>query len=205
VRVGVLVDGQAEFYSFPRIIPRLPTQAIILSPLYLDLQPWAPPAQVMRVVSTRLAQLRRRNVDRVVVLLDHEQRTDCPGQRANAIKISLDQHLLGSPQLEFAVVVKNRMFENWLIADPDAFLQIPARFQLSANDIALVRPDRADRADAARILGRAALGKSYSKVQDAGRILEHADPRRMGTNSRSFRRFLRLVGDARYANQSARP
>jgi hypothetical protein len=55
------------------------------------------------------------------------------------------------------------------------------------------------------LLKRAAQGDAYEKVQDAKRILERADVLRLATNSRSFRRFLRVIEHPTYREQSAAP
>ncbi|MGO9903074.1 MAG: hypothetical protein ACLP0J_26085 [Solirubrobacteraceae bacterium] len=52
------------------------------------------------------------------------------------------------------VVVKVRMFENWLVADYDALAAQRGRFKSSVADRNRVQPNRADAADAAAILNR---------------------------------------------------
>jgi hypothetical protein len=86
-----------------------------------------------------------------------------------------------------------------------AFRTLPRRFRISKSFESQVAPDRADRADAVRLLKTAAIGKPYHKVEDAKRILKAAEPLRIGANSRSFRRFLRLSGSRTYASQSRIP
>ena len=104
-----------------------------------------------------------------------------------------------------AVAVKNRMYENWLVSDPQALRSMSARFRLTTGQVRSVSNDRADSVDGLRLLKRIAQGKAYGKVADAVEIMGRADALRMASNSRSFRRFLRVIGHPSYASQSARP
>jgi hypothetical protein len=106
--------------------------------------------------------------------------------------------------MHIAVVVKDTAFENWLISDPDAVSQLAGRFALTEAQREHIA-ERCDRMDASAVLKRAALRDSYDKVPDAMRLMARADPRRMAGNSRSFRRFLRVVGDPHYVDQSRNP
>jgi len=103
------------------------------------------------------------------------------------------------------VVMKNRMFENWLVSDLVAFSNQGARFRVTGGMRSAVEPNRADGADALAWLKRACIGASYAKVEDAKRILGRADPVRMAQNSRSFRRLMRVVRHPVYLTQSRRP
>ena len=65
---------------------------------------------------------------------------------------------------------------------------------------------RADNIDALRLLKRAiesgVEGRSYNKTVDAIRIMARVDPLEVARNSRSFRRFLRVLGCPAYRDQS---
>ena len=63
---------------------------------------------------------------------------------------------------------------------------------------------KADSVDALALLKQATRGDAYDKVQDAKRILEEVDVAQLAANSRSFRRFLRVIGHPEYRSQSAR-
>jgi hypothetical protein len=103
------------------------------------------------------------------------------------------------------VVIKNRMFENWLVADVEAVKIQRARFRLSTAAERSIVPNKADNVAALEVLKTAAVRTSYSKVPDSQRILERADIQRIAANSRSFRRLLRVVGHPGYAGQSRLP
>jgi hypothetical protein len=105
----------------------------------------------------------------------------------------------------FYVVVKETKYENWLISDIAAIRRMPRRFQLSAQQIRSIQPNKADNVDAVRILKRAAIGSAYDKVRDAMRIMSYANPMNVAKNSRSFRRLLRLIDCPSYVSQSKIP
>jgi hypothetical protein len=100
-------------------------------------------------------------------------------------------------------VVKNRTFENWVIADVEAVRGVRGRFTVSGGMRSAVEGGTADNVDALSLLKRAAQGDAYEKVHDAQPILEGADVRRIASNSRSFRRFLRVIDYPDYRTQSA--
>jgi hypothetical protein len=128
-------------------------------------------------------------------------RDDCCGQIAAELRRLLGQRCRD----DVTVVVKNRTFENWLIADLDAFDELRARFRLSNATRNAVAPDKADHAAALSLLKASVRSGSYDKVADSRRILGRAEARRIARNSRSFRRLLRVVDHPTYADQSARP
>lgn len=203
MRIGFLVDGQAEFRSLPRVFSRITTPHTLLAPLYADIQPFAPAGQVIGAVRSKIPLLLSRRVDRAVVLIDRETRADCPSDLARLIEQGLAP-LCARNGMGVVVVVKDTAFENWLISDPNAINQLAARFALTAAQREHIET-RCDRIDASAILKRAAQGDSYDKVPDAVRLMARADPQRMAENSRSFRRLLRVIGDPQYVDQSRRP
>jgi hypothetical protein len=133
-----------------------------------------------------------------------------PARTRNAAGRKVRSYLLAA-QLEgqvfcpIAVVMKNRMLENWLVADFDTVSGLQGRFKFTAGDRASVIPNRADNVDALRMLKRAAGKRAYDKVADSQRILGSANPLRMADNSRSFRKFLRSIRHPTYQGQSQNP
>ncbi|MGA2540756.1 MAG: DUF4276 family protein [Verrucomicrobiota bacterium] len=205
MRIGLIVDGQAEFRCIPKIIRRLSTPCAILDPLYADMQPLAPVAQIVRSVKGRVHILANRGVDRAVFLIDFETRATCPGSWARLLEDALRIAYEGLSISEYKVVMKTRKFENWVLGDPSAIASMSGRFNVSASDLERITPDKADHVDAAALLSKMALNKSYDKIDDAERILTKADPLNIAANSRSFRRFLRILEIKKYGNQSRRP
>ena len=156
---------------------------------------------IARAIVDGIEYLKANGVDRVVVLFDREHRRECAGELAERVRRQI-QPLTDIPT---SVVIKDRTFENWLVADIEALRTMPARFDVSAAVIRSVAPNKADQIDAYAILQSCARRRAYRKVQDARRILSHADISRMAANSRSFRRFLRCVGHPAYITQSNKP
>jgi hypothetical protein len=200
MRIGIVVDGLSEFRSLGHLYEDL--QALtgnqFLTPLHADIQPQAPVGTIAKQCSASIKQLFGRNADRVIVLFDREARSECPGALAREVeeKVGLD---------EVRVVVKDRAFENWVIADIAALRRQPKRFTISQATSKAVQPDKADRVDALTLLKRAAVKDAYDKVEDSKRVFAVADVSNIGANSRSFRRFLRCVGCSSYQHQSSRP
>jgi Domain of unknown function (DUF4276) len=114
------------------------------------------------------------------------------------------QALQSGTPVDVLVVLKDMAFENWLIADIDAISTMSARYSLSKAAIDAVAPDKADRVNGYRWLMKATDG-TYDKKRDAKRILAAAQPSRIAANSRSFRRFLRVLGHPAYKAQSKAP
>jgi len=200
--VGIVVDGQSEYEALPMLYRQLheASGVTILKPAMAKIQPYAPPAAIARVCLPATRVLLAKGVDDVVVLLDRENRDECCGAFASAIANSL----IAATGADVSVVLKNRMFENWLLSDTSAVKAVSGRFAVSRTTERSVSPDKADHVDATALLKRCAV-KNYEKVSDACAILANADLASMAQNSRSFRRFLRCAGHPGYSVQSRLP
>jgi hypothetical protein len=204
MKIGFVVDGVTEFASLPCIYTRLSnaTGNQFLRPLKVDIQPKAPVGVIVRQSIRGVRQYAARDADRIILLLDREDRDECPGELAREIEAGLK----GLGYTNASVVLKDRTFENWLIADIGAVRRCRGRFVVSNAMIGAVEPDKADRADALRLLKRAVKhGDSYDKVKDGKALLDGALLENIALNSRSFRRLLRTIGAAAYVDQSLRP
>ena len=166
------------------------------------MQPHATPGQIALAAIKKLAALRADGAQTFVVLIDCEDPGRCACEFAKSIQRALAT--LEWPGVH--VVVKTLKFENWLIADVDALKRMPARFRVTRRFENRVSPNKADNVvDAATELGRLCQGDAYHKRNDPLEIAKHQEPRRIAANSRSFRRFLRVVGCRKYAKQSGSP
>lgn len=201
MRIGFVVDGEAEFASLKLVLPQIQaaTGHTLLSPLLAKMPPLAPVGTIARTCAPRLRVLEGKGVNRTVVLMDRETRRECPGTLASL----LAQQLSRFTSVDTCVVIKDAMFENWLVADHTALGRQSGRFRIGNPFRRAVEPDRADRADALALMKEAVRG-DYDKVADARRILNEADVLRIGRNSRSFRRLLRVLEHPVYAEQSVR-
>ncbi|HKI86232.1 MAG TPA: DUF4276 family protein [Thermoanaerobaculia bacterium] len=193
MKVGVVVEGQSEFTALPELHPQLcsVTNAASLRTLHACYDPYSSPGRIVRSCRSAVRQLAGRKFDLAIVLIDREEQTKSSPRLAAEIEGAFEVANLGIP---IQVVIKDRSFENWLIADLAALRQMRKRFHVTAGMTRSVEPDRADRADAFSLLKRAAKGDAYGKVDDAKRILEKAQVTRMAAHSRSFRCFLARLG-----------
>jgi hypothetical protein len=205
MRIGIIADGQAESRSLPKLVERIESQNKVVKTLYADIQPLAPISQIVAAIKSKLSILKSKSVDMALILIDRENRNVCPGDWAQEIEQALEKTCGQAGITSFAVVVKDSCYENWLVSDIQVFDKMPKRFSISSSNIKRIEPNKADRADAQSILEKSAKGEDYDKAQDSVRIMNLADPIRIASNSRSFRRFLRLIGHASYKDQSCQP
>lgn len=119
MKIGILVDGQAEFHSFPLVIPKIRTDNTVINPLYCDMQPFSTPEQIAHVAASRAAILLGRGGSLIVIVLDKEARPDCTPDVAARIQRAFASRLAAEDRsIAASVVVKDSTFENWLVADP---------------------------------------------------------------------------------------
>ena len=203
MRLGLIVDGESEFKALPRLYESFVAETgnVILRPVLAKVSPKAPFPVIARGCTPAVRQLEGRPVTHVLVVLDREDRRECAPEIAGELRVAIGS----TAQVPIDIVVKNRQFENWLVASCDALASQAARFEISDADRARVNPDRADSVDGLALLKRCCKKSSYNKVLDSDRILARANPLRIAANSRSFRRLLRSLEHPRYCSQSRRP
>jgi Domain of unknown function (DUF4276) len=203
MKIGLIVDGRSEYESMPLLVQKLsaPPEIEFVRPVLADLQPGADVALNGRLIVEKSRDLARsRAINLAVVLMDREQDDRCPGEIAS----SLEDWISARSPITTRIVIKDRAFENWLIADVQAFEVIPGRFAFTNSSVRRVKASGADGIDAHRLIEQAVRG-DYRKVSDSQIILRHARPEHMAATSRSFRRFLRVVEHPHYLEQSKRP
>ncbi len=207
MRVGVVVDGEAEYRTIATLVAKLPGAPVII-PLLADIQPYSSPKSIAAAVRRKVNSLR--NCAKIVVLIDLEQNDYCPGVWAREIEEEIERQC--DVSCPVYVVVKVRMYENWLLGDPNGINQRSSIFRFSAKDIRAIEPDKADHIlDPVRMLTDAKRktgtkkGQEYKKVEDAYHLVQRVDPLVVAENSRSFRKFLGVLGVEPYRNQTKRP
>lgn len=201
-RIGLIVEGIGEVPAFKTLIPKLSTPCQILhQPVRADLQPKAAAKQVAASAKAAIQYLCKRNVDLIVVLIDREDRPSA-SKFATELKQAFSSRYAG---IAFEVVVKDSCIENWLLADPEALRAQPRRFKLTDAVINRVVPNKADSVDAQNLLNSIAVKFEYDKGADPTRIASLQKPHSIAANSRSFRRFLRVLEDPKYVGQSKQP
>ena len=200
MRIAIVTEGVSEYKSLPELYEQLRarTKHTLLNPLKVNVSPDAPVAVVARECKSRVL-IASQNADLVVILLDREQQPDCPGVIAGSIAGALGQVCAVSASVK--VVLKDRAYENWLVADLDALRAQPKRFQVTSGIERAVQPNKADRCDALRLLSTAALGPAFDKVQDSVRICRRMDVHKAAQHSRSLRHLLHVLGDEDYPDQ----
>lgn len=206
MKIGVIIEdgkGVEALAILTRKIQDSNPSVTILSPKFAKMHPKASPDLIARAASKTIRPLLDiHRVDRVVVLIDREDRSECPGDWAGQIELALERQKC--PAL---VVIKNRKFENWLVADVEAFEKI-STFQVTKSFRNKIVPNKADQIDDAEAHINSIIRdkkKRYRKNEDARRIAEEQDIQRAACNSRSYRRFLRAVDFPDYAEQSGKP
>jgi hypothetical protein len=204
MNIGIITDGQAEAIALQKIVKGLRTNADnIISPVYADLQPKAAPGQIARAASSRIGLLIGRGADRIIVIVDREDDPTCPAMLALNLETAFNEQ-----GFSVCVAIKNRCFENWLIADPQAFRSMRARFSVSRSFVRSVSPNRADaNSNPCRLINRIVRGQGgeYHKRKDACNLASKLNVEEAARNSRSFRRFLRHVYHPDYLDQSKNP
>lgn len=202
-KIGVIVEGAGEIAALEEIIRKVETTAQIFGrPLLADLQPKATPAVIARSARERVKYLAEKGANRVVVLIDREDH-ECPVKMAEELTHSFNK-MYAELGVEICVVVKDFCIENWLLGDVQALRAMGARFAVPENFENVAR--NADNVkNPVRVLNSLCKKKDgYDKGDDPGAICRNAEPLRVATSSRSFRKFLRSVDCTSYTTQSKR-
>lgn len=195
MKIGILVDGRAEYYALPYVLPRLRSPHQVLTPLVCDIQPFATPAQMALAASKKFQILLAKGVDSIVVLVDKETRPDCTVELVQSVEREARTRLAAlSTTVSLQVVLKVSKFENWLVADPQTLSGLPGLFEKVERIEKQVIKGRADAVDALGLLNTCSRQKSYDKVTGALAICKQLDPSRAAENSRSFRKLLKTLG-----------
>jgi hypothetical protein len=122
-----------------------------------------------------------RGAEKIIFLLDRESAADCPSAIAALLEAAFKD--LDYPNI--AVVIKNRKFENWMIADVAALEKMPNRFNVTQAFRGKVVPNKADSVeDAESLLKQISKKKPYHKSSDNPKIAEKQDALQIGCNSR---------------------
>lgn len=199
MRIGVLTEGASEVKCLNLLYDQVHshTRHRLLAPLKINVNPKAPPGIIARECKSRLLIAKQKGAERSVVLLDREDSEDCPGKIALSIESAI---MRLCPIMPVRAVLKNRTFENWLIADPEALAAHPKRFTVTAAVRRRIRPDRADSCAAYELLSSIAV-RDYQKISDSRLICSGIDLSRAASNSRSLRHFLHVLDVTPYRGQ----
>lgn len=196
MKIAILTEGVSEFKSLPILYSQIHAQinALVMKPLKISTSPDAPTNAIVRECQSKILMAERSGANRVVLILDREQQQGCPGIIAESIEAAINK----TSALPVSVVLKNRTYENWLIADVDGLKTLKGRFNIDRSFVSKVKPDKADSVDGYVLLNRASRRGEYDKVPDGEKIAKTMNVSRAAANSRSFRHFLHVLGYGAY-------
>ncbi len=203
MKIGIITEGRQELFPLDSINKRIKIpKSTIVGTLYASLDPKATPSQIAKAAESRVKiLLSNKGVDLIILLVDKENQQKCPGEIAESIESAFKR--MGYHNVK--AVIKCKMFENWLIADIGAIKKMDSRFSCGQSTINRVVPNKADDIDGLSELKKIVRGKSYDKKKDGHKISTLVDPLEIAKNSRSFRRYLRVLKHPAYRDQSKRP
>jgi len=200
--VGLVVEGDAEFYAFPRLhkkhlVPRCPPLKLInLHGVGSDRTSLG----IAKRCAGRIAGLKEGGCSRVVLCLDREQRLDCAGAFATSVLDAVRKELASrnQPSDDVHVVVADRAFEAWILADARGLherghLKNRPKFMRFEGELG-ERQEKGVR-ELSKLLNR-----DYSKTKDGPALFEKIDFaearlfRSQHHGSRSLDKFLRTLG-----------
>lgn len=203
MKIGIIVEGDAEYVGLTEIIKKIKVHSPdIINPAFVSIDPKDPkPGRIIQKAQREIKALRHKGAQRIVLLLDLEDQP-CPVTRAQILKNAF--HTKGYTDIE--VVIKQSCFENWLIADDTLFQKQKTKLFQAPEGYSRKIANKADSLNAETELKRMKIaGGGFRKGRDGNDLAKKADPLQMAQNSRSFRRFLRVLEHPDYAKQSKRP
>lgn len=203
--VVIATEGVSEYRALPEILKSVRSGGGALNArvLKISCQPDGPVRGIARATKTALNIAKAKNAELFVLVLDREQRSAAPGDLAAEIVSEI--FALDNWRFRLAVVMKDRMFENWLVADLGALRKQPARFTVTNAMVRKVEPNKADRVNATKLLEQAAVRQSYDKQADSLKIAKRMDIEKAALHSRSLRHFLHVLGHDTYMQQCRQP
>jgi len=166
--LGLVVEGQADFYAIPVLLETAGIRHA--KPFVLHGQ--AVNCDVRKLVELRIARVVQiavlKQVSQVLVIIDRENRTQCPGAFAQEVERHINAVMTsnyaygGSPPIR--VVCADRKLENWLIADPEGL----HTHNYVVRDLSRKVGANADAKDGVALLKWAYRpGRYYHKTRDA--------------------------------------
>lgn len=204
MKVALVTEGMGEYRFLPLLFPQIEAKSPhrLIRPLHVAVPPDAPVVTIVQRCKPLLLLAAANGADLVLVLLDREQRQECPGQIASTLEAAL---LRASRNIRVKVALKDRTFENWLVADLSALSKQPAKYKVSNGIRKRIEPDKADRCHALATLKDAAINRRYDKIEDGKKLCSHLDVSKAAKHSRSLRHALHLLEYQNYRDQCRQP
>lgn len=202
VKVGIIVDGEAELRTIKQLIALWEGRPSV-EVLMAHTDPQGPPEKQAIQISKVIKQLRVKDCTRFLVLFDLETVNTCPGAKAQVLeRVLAKAHGLKATSGVFRVSYKVTSYENWLIADY-AGVERLNWIQFSKKVQGKIEGGSDNLRCAYDVLDTACLnGHRYTsnKPGHSEEIIGNIDLRVVAQRSKSFRRFLRLLGHPDYQN-----
>lgn len=199
--VGLVVEGETEYYALPLLhhgkhaIPGCPA---IRTTNLGGVGSHLTPAGIARMAAPRIKTHLIAGHKPVILCLDREQRPDCAGSFAQAILGALCRELSRTQAADVHVVVADRTFEAWILADAAGLAK--RRLLRTAPKFHCFEGSMGDGGKKGTVELSRLLGREYRKTSDGPRLFEALDPtvaRVWGPGkrgSRSLDKLLRTLG-----------
>ena len=186
MRTVFITEGEGEYAALPLLKHQIQerTGIHLIPPMRITIQPDGPATKIGRSIKEKLLPtLMAKQVEKAVVLLDREMRGDCPGEFA--IEVLAAVRSLCGTGIDFTVVLKDRCFENWLVADVQSLKAQPGRLVKSLGSGVTADPS---------LYALSAMKVSATtslSVSGRTRTWEWARPRARGSGPSAHRRSAR--------------
>jgi hypothetical protein len=200
--IGLIVEGDAEFAAFPFLHKKkLVAGCPPLKPINLGgVGAERKPEGVAKLLAPKVIQHQAAGRTKVVICIDREHRTLCAPGFATAVTEALRAELQrrGKPSTDVHVVIANRAFEAWLLADAKGLHQRKALKR--APNFHSFEGQLGERQLKGAVELATLLGRPYSKTKDGPDLFTKLDFMTARTHakgasgSKSLDKFLRTLG-----------
>jgi hypothetical protein len=199
MRIGIIGEGDTEYYSVPTLVAQLGHTVVGVHNLcgVGDDYPWEAlfAKKIYPYVRSFAIKPLTSRPDRVVVVLDRESRSECCGGLAETARQLVAQELASENlRIPLSVILANRQFECWLLANVTALDGSP----LLRGPISPLLGAAVDEKDVLGIIkANLKRGCGWDKPRYGKALaqkLDLADQAVLG-RSRSLRKFVKEVGN----------
>ena len=183
--IGIVTEGPCEVTALPALLQQLNVN--FARPVHFGGQATELPIRTLmekKIIPTAKLLIAAKSVSRIVIVFDREARTD------TAISVSRRAHSVAARLITshpVAVIVADRMFENWLIAGGPPV----GASSLIRNPFPLRYKRDSDGFDGLEALKKAMTPHTYQKIRHAPALAKLVTPTDPGvrTRSKSLRAF----------------
>lgn len=189
MRIGCIVEGDTEYYCTPKLLGRL--GHVVLTPLSIHGSSGNWEQLLLRKVVPRIRALALKAPDKIIIMLDREDRPDCTAELARQATQVISHEITNFKiTCSIAIIIADKYFECLLFADYDLLDSMPIFSER-------VSPRLGDTTDGKNVLAlaKAALreGERYRK-NEHGPILArriNLDSTAVAGRNRALRKLLK--------------